>query len=497
MRQILILLATTLFTSSLLAQTIVPVAPGNGTLNEAIENYIDANNGVDDSVIFQLEDGGIYVLTATLDFDFDLNIQAAPDYEVRPAILPTVAGGGETFRPFRVRENITLKGLYVTTEDALGGQSDQIVRISRDGARVTIDDCHFDKATQSAFRIDNSDNKIYMTNSIISNITNLQNPSNGRGFDDRGQDIDTLWVENSTIYNLTARILRDDGGTINYLLWNQNTSVNTGDRTLDIGEGLDVTVTNNLFINPAFRGDDDADATAFQIDESDEEQNVIISHNNFYRDSALLELYAELSVDADEGDSLYARNFINGTAQNFIDMAGLDSTIYNQEIDFINAPATPVDYVRAFYDDPTTAPPLDDGNGGVGPERTEQLPFDFCYSVANPMASAGTEGQVLGDPNFDSCLMSSARRITNMLDFAAYPNPFTSSLTVELDVERTARVDFVVSNVLGQVVHQYSTDAIIGANRFDLQMRDLENGYYYLTIRTEDTLSTKKILKVE
>ena len=89
MRQILILLATTLFTSSLFAQTIVPVAPGNGTLNEAIENYIEANGGVDDSVIFQLEDGGIYVLTATLDFDFDLNIQAAPNYEVRPAILPT------------------------------------------------------------------------------------------------------------------------------------------------------------------------------------------------------------------------------------------------------------------------------------------------------------------------------------------------------------------------------------------------------------------------
>lgn len=497
MKQILILLFFSLLGSSLFAQTIVPVAPGNGTLNEAIENYIDANNGVDDSVIFQLEDGGIYVLTATLDFDFDLNIQAAPDYEVRPAILPSIAEGGETFRPFRVRENITLKGLYITTEDALGGRSDQIVRISRDGARVIIDDCHFDKATQSAFRIDNSDNKIYMTNSIISNITNLQNPSNGRGFDDRGQDIDTLWVENSTIYNLTARILRDDGGTINYLWWNQNTSVNTGDRTLDIGEGLDVTVTNNLFINPAFRGDDDPDATAFQIDESDEMQDVTISHNNFYRDPALLELYAELSVDADEGDSLYARDFLNGTAQDFIDMTGLGETIYNQEVEFINAPATPVDYVRAFYDDPTTAPSLDDGNGGVGPERTEQLPFDFCYSRANPMASAGTEGQALGDPNFNSCVMSSARKVLQNLDFSVYPNPFTTTFTVELNVEHTSRVEFLMSNVLGQIIYQYSTDAVLGANRFELPMQQLSNGYYYLTVRTGDRFSTMKVLKVE
>jgi hypothetical protein len=226
-------------------------------------------------------------------------------------------------------------------------------------------------------------------------------------------------------------------------------------------------------------------------------QEVTISHNNFYNDPALLALYDEINITAEEGDSVYVRDFINGTAQNFIDMAGLDSTIYNQAVEFINAPATPTDYVRAFYDDPTTAPPLDDGNGGIGPERTEQLPFDFCYSTANPMATAGTEGQALGDPNWTSCLMSSARRVVKEVDFSLYPNPFSTALSVELEVERTARVHFVLSNLLGQVLLQYDTDAVVGANRFELPLQDLNDGYYYLTIRTGDRLSTKKILKVK
>ncbi|MEM9885881.1 MAG: T9SS type A sorting domain-containing protein [Bacteroidota bacterium] len=483
---------------SLSAQTIVPVPQGNGTLNDAIQNYIDTNGGVDDSVIFELESGGIYVLTSTIDFDYDLNIQAAADYEVRPVILPALADGGETFRPFRVRENITLRGLYVTTEDALGGRSDQIIRISNDEARIIIDDCHLDKATQSALRIDNEDNKIYMTNSIVSNIINLQNPSNGRGFDDRGQDIDTLWVENSTFYNLTARLLRDDGGEINWLLWNQNTSVNTGDRTLDIGEGLEVRVTNNLFINPAFLGDDDNDATAFQIDESDDEmQNVVISHNNFYNDPALLEIYDAINVNAEEGDSVYVRRFLNGTASDFVSMAGLDSTIYNQEMDFINAPATPTEYVRTFYDDPTTAVPIDDGNGGAGPDNVAQVPFDFCYSRANPMASAGTEGQALGDPNWTSCVTSSTKDIGKEIDLQLYPNPFSTQLNYELTVEKTSEMDVILRNVLGQVVYQERAAAMIGFNRFTLNLDHLNNGYYYLTIQMEDGFFTIKVLKTK
>lgn len=459
------------------AQTIVTVAPGNGTLNEAIQDYIDTNGGVDDSVIFELQDGGIYILTSTIDFDFDLNIQAEADAETRPVIQPTLGSGGETFRPFRVRENITLRGLYITSEDALGGRDDQIIRISKDGARVVIDNCHLDKATQAAIRIDNEDNSIFFTNSVISNIINEQNPSNGRGFDDRGQDIDTLFVENSTFYNLTARLLRDDGGDIDYLFWNQTTCVNSGDRTLDIGEAETVIVTNNIFVNPAFMGDDDFGSTAFQIDEDDEDpQDVTISHNNFYSDPALQSLYDQLNMGAMAGDSVYARDFLNGPASDFVTAGGFDNTIYNLSVDFENAPATPLAYVESFYTDPANTEPLDLGNGGSQPDQT-QLPFNFDYDESSPLETGGTDGQQLGDLNWQGVV--SVRPVSAAeYAFNIFPNPTVGQLNLQLDVDRATVADLQVLDFTGRQLLTRRVELFVGTNQVTFDVGNLPKGAY-------------------
>ena len=477
------------------SQTIVPVAPGNGTLNDAIQGYIDDNGSVDGDVIFELEDGGIYILTASIDFDYDLNIQAAPDAVTRPVIQPTVGEGGETFRPFRVRENITLRGLYITSADAVGGRTDQIIRVSKDGARVIIDNCHLDKATQAAVRIDNEDNRFYVTNSVFSNIINEQNPSNGRAFDDRGQDIDTLWVENSTFYNFTARLLRDDGGVINWLRWNHTTCVNSGDRTLDMGQTLTATVTNNLFINPAFLGDDDPGSTAFQVDSIDgEAQNITISHNNFYNDPALLTLYDEINVGAGEGDSVYVRDFINGPAQSFIDAGGFTNTIYNVPINFDNPPATPTDYVQSFYADPGNTQPLDLGNGGSLPGQV-QLPFNFNYTDDTPAATGGTEGQRLGDLNWDLLVN------TNYIPAAdysllAYPNPAHDLLFLTFELADNANGTIEVLDMTGRVVWQRDNGFVAGENRVELPVANLPQGTYVARLNMGDRFTTRRFMKL-
>lgn len=61
-------------------------------------------------------------------------------------------------------------------------------------------------------------------------------------------------VSNTTYYNLTSRVLRNDGGLTNYLDFNHNTVVNTGQRFGELGEVLEAHVTNNVIINTGFLG---------------------------------------------------------------------------------------------------------------------------------------------------------------------------------------------------------------------------------------------------
>ncbi|MEM1321150.1 MAG: T9SS type A sorting domain-containing protein [Bacteroidota bacterium] len=491
---ITLLASLVFFSQALWGQTVVNVSPGNGTLNDAIQNYIDNNGSVDQSVVFELEDGGVYVLSATIDFDYDLNIQAAANAAVRPVILPIPATGGETFRPFRIRENIILRGLYITTEDALGGQSDQIIRISNDGAQVIIDNCHLDKATQSAIRIDNADNKIYVTNSVFSNVWNLPNPSNGRAFDDRGQDIDTLWVENSTFYNFSARLLRDDGGVINWLRWNNTTCLNSGDRTLDIGEGLKVEVRNNIFINTAFLGDDEPGSSSFQLDSSSSPQEVLISHNNFANDPFLQDAYDALNVGASVGDSVFARGFLNSTATAFVDAGGNSTTIYNELVNFVDGPATPIDYINSFYDDPANALPLDDGDGGVGP-GIEQLPFDFCYESNAILDEGGVDGGRMGDLNWTSCVTSTQELDAGSINWSLFPNPFQQEVNLEFELDAPASANFQIINALGQVIYSRNERAVEGVNRYRFNLRQSPTGYYFLRVTLDDRFLTRPLMK--
>ena len=94
--------------------------------------------------------------------------------------------------------------------------------------------------------------------------------NNGRGFDTRGNNIDSLVIENTTFYNLTSRIVRDDGGGfIRYHKFDHNTVVNIGQFVSSPLEVQEMVWTNNLVINGGFLGQTDfsnADRQMIQID---------------------------------------------------------------------------------------------------------------------------------------------------------------------------------------------------------------------------------------
>ncbi|MCI4647460.1 T9SS type A sorting domain-containing protein [Phaeodactylibacter sp.] len=479
------------------AQTIIPVSPGLGTLNEAIDSYIADNGATSMDVIFELEDGGFYILTSTIENEDPLRIEAEADAAVRPVIRPNVPEGGDPFRAFRARNDITLRGLFITNKDAIGGADSQILRVSEDGARVVIDNCHFDFAPQSAIRLDNTDNKLYITNSIISNIVNLSNPGNGRGIDDRGNDIDTVWVENTTFYNLSARMLRDDGGVVNYAKFNHVTGVNLGDRTVDLGEFVEAEITNNLFVNSGFLGFNEPGASSLQVDSSDLVQSALISNINFYVDPALQTLYDQLNVDAEPGDSVYVRNGLNSDATDIATSGGTLETITDLAVTFNNGPATPLDYVETFYQDPDNALPLDDGNGGVDPDNAGQLPFDFGYSTDSDLFDAGNDGLPLGDLNWHDLTSSTFDpAIAKEVQLTVFPNPVQERMTFQFELPEAQPVRLVIFNQLGQPA-AVVLDNQLGAGEHQLQYNAefLPTGTYFYRLELGDRFASGRFIR--
>ncbi|MEJ2495593.1 MAG: hypothetical protein P8Y79_14845, partial [Ignavibacteriaceae bacterium] len=282
-----------------LAQRVVQVNQGVGTLNDAIDGDTTSTGArIDPNTIYELvDDGGLYLLTGSIEnTDYHLTIRAADGLANRPILQPAVETGGGSSRAFRVRGDVTLQGLYITNLDEQNGLNKNIIRCSADSIRVIIDSCQLDYDTQSALRLDDPWMTIIITNSIISNIGKMSSPDNGRGIDDRGNEIDTLILENNTFYNITSRILRDGGGIINYAKIDHNTIADIAQRGCSIGEAVEVYYTNNLVINNGFLGREQSSTRSMveispigaDLVQQGIEQKISIENNNFWVDPQLV-----------------------------------------------------------------------------------------------------------------------------------------------------------------------------------------------------------------
>lgn len=480
-------------------QRIVNVQQGIGTLDNAIlGDTTDTGERVDTNTVYVLDRGGYYLTTGTIENRFPLTVVAAEGSGARPIVQPAVGEGGTSSNSFSPRANITLKGLYITNKDnsgAITGLS-RIMRIRADNIRVIIDDCHLDYSGQSALRFDSKNTKIYFINSLVSNIGATSDPNNGRAFDDRGNNIDTLVITNSTFYNLTSTVLRDGGGWIKYLMFNHNTVVNTGQRGLDVGEAVTVRFTNNLFINPGVLGNTPWAEPPFRvvllvdslltdsIDAQPVTQDVFISNLNIYSDPA---------IDAAEGDSATMIPNFNGASQAFIDDAGTGNTIINEPIQFTKGPSVPTDVVTTFYADPNTTVPFDTASG-----------LDFSYPTTATSYTAGSDGKPLGAVNWFGMVLGVKKDKAPVPGgyelFANYPNPFNPSTNIKYSIPKETRVVLTIYNIVGQKIATLVNEVQEGGTYTSVWNGKSDNGikvssgFYLYRLETDNFTATKKMV---
>lgn len=70
-------------------------------------------------------------------------------------------------------------------------------------------------------------------------------------------------------------------------------------------------------------------------------------------------------------------------------------------------------------------------------------------------------------------------------DAKIFPNPATDYLTIELKDQNMTSVEFEMNNIIGNVISLRSEK--LEGNRYKFYVKDLPAGYYFLTVKDNDT----------
>ena len=486
-------------------QRVVKVPQGVGTLNQTINGDTTTTGARKDlTTIYELDKSGYYITMGTIENrNYHLRIRAAAGAGTRPIIRPGVVSGGSSSRPFSARGDLTLDGVYVTNLDEQNGLKQYIIQMSADNLRLTITNSHLDREGQIAIRCDGKNPRIIIRNSIISNVGTMSSVSNGRGVDDRGNDIDTLIYENNTFYNLTSRILRDGGGVIKYCYINHNTVVNSGQMGCTIGPVVNGFFTNNLFFNTGFLGTDSVTTDWYTLGTAPLSaaligqgyvQKLQIHHNNFYVSPELI---------SGLPSRIRATTLLDSNSLAAIKAGGWSSLNTNLPVVFKTAPQVPLQVMKAFYDTTVTVKPEMDKSTGSPNYGGTQMPFDFSYPTSSPLYTAGTNGEALGDRTYFGIQVDVAKDDmlpSNFELYANYPNPFNPSTNIQYTLAIASEVKLEIVNTLGQTInilvnqHQPAGRYNIKWDGKDMNGSAVATGMYIYRLKTANSVLAKKMI---
>jgi hypothetical protein len=95
----------------------------------------------------------------------------------------------------------------------------------------------------------------------------------------------------------------------------------------------------------------------------------------------------------------------------------------------------------------------------------------------------------------DSILVSVEKISTNELPLKNYPNPFTTTTTIEFELQKMYTVHFKVYNVMGEVVYQKENHFDPGPHHISWSPGSLPAGLYFGVLKFNDNVEVVKLLK--
>lgn len=382
-------------------QEIVRVAPDDGVVRiNSLTKAIAANG----DAVYELERGGIYYLEGKNVINKNVIIRAAKGTGELPTIQPLSDEQGQLNADMlRFEANVTFKNIYFNGKDAASNNMMQrLFRTDKANLRITFDSCFVENCRNFCIRTDAKEGKFYIKNSTFRNLALTSDPANGRLFDSRGNQQDTISIVNSTIYNMTGHLIRFDNAIMNYFEFKNNTVYNVGFH-FQINYAMTAVIENNIIANMGWKAATKAssavfwDVSEFTADgvHRPEDMRITIRNNNLFTVDAIKALYTKYPNN-------FERQPLNATGQNLITKGLLVYTNNISEVlTFDNAPALPMTYIEKYFEVGSKGmskfadlPFYVDENGIDG--FTNGQTFTFRYPSTAQSATASTTGSRLG-----------------------------------------------------------------------------------------------------
>lgn len=416
------------------------------------------------NVIFELKRNQIYFLGKQIEnYDFHLHIRGEEGEGLLPEIQGSVKADGTYGLDYIHSYNdLTLENLAVNGYLPDGSYQHWVIECRGNCSTIRYKNCTWDGDRAAAVCARADSLKIYISDCTVGNIGyRTAFGGNGRFIDLRPEALylDTLVIENSTVYNTTDRIMRNMNTHVNYLYFDHITAVNTVGRHggVQLGDCKNATIKNSIFSNIIMIGhcssltseqtqpENPPHFSVISLDTIYADGNYIIENNNIYWDDAVKGIW-------DQIDSVEAPVAVNPLLKTAVDVNKVDDIYFSETLSFTTMCDPKISYIALYYADPNAGTYPDSwcvgGDGGYFPDE-----MDCSYSTSSKSYTAAGDGSPVGNLNyFPDINVGKSTQDHTLNAIKAYPNPFLNQVSIVYTLEQNQNVELSVFDLKGQIV---------------------------------------------
>lgn len=104
-------------------------------------------------------------------------------------------------------------------------------------------------------------------------------------------------------------------------------------------------------------------------------------------------------------------------------------------------------------------------------------------------------GAITGKIAVNGTNNTAVTEVKNIADFSMYPNPANNELNMEFELNRAADVTISIVDITGKVAKDVAAENFnMGYNKVQADIRDLQNGFYFVRIQSLNTNKTVRLL---
>ncbi len=477
---------------------------------------------VDNNTVYKLANGGFYITSGRLvnkpEWDLVIEAKDVTDTENK-AVLTVVPNASGTYPEIaRPEGNFTLRNLWVIAGEKGPGEDPEWGQIFAAGENIRIiyEDLLMEKERGGFIQFRANGVKAYVTNCEFRNAGNRRLiQGNGRGFDGRNFNIDSLVVKNSIFYNIHDRIFRSQGATQqhNYIEFDHNTIFNHFGRhgCFQFGRAKKLVITNNLISNPIMQGTtpvfadeqtqkDNETHKVFTIDTLYGGEMYTFSNNNIFWTQDVLDVWEGIDTVANSLE-VYSEQ----VAELVGDEAAQAASYFTEVVELNSVPGTILQLVKDTYADPTSTDMFDiivEDISRAGTDFDFGNLFDFSTFDAGfdpemyPLSASGDmNGKAVGAVPVSGGVGIAKLKMENS-KLKVYPNPSQGSITLEYSLERTENVRVSIYDMSGKeqmiLLDKIMSQGVMQLNA-DLASK-LDAGMYLIKFQSGSTGAVSKLI---